>query len=35
MLVVFGLALVRQGIGRVNENEVGVMVHNVTGRIVL
>jgi len=35
MLVVFSLALIRQGLGRVNENEVGVMVHNVTGRIVL
>jgi|GEM_PF-651743 len=35
MLVVFCLALLRQGIGRVNENQVGIMVHNITGRIVL
>ena len=35
MLAVFGLALLRQGLGRVNEDQVGVMVHNVTGRLVL
>jgi regulator of protease activity HflC (stomatin/prohibitin superfamily) len=35
MLVVFVVALLRQGIGRVNEHQVGVMIHNLTGRIAL
>jgi hypothetical protein len=35
VVVLFLVAVLSQGFGRVRENEVGVMVHNLTGRLVL